>query len=100
MQTTTDKIRDWATQRNLHTADPSKQMVKLVEEIGELASGIAKHNQELIIDSLGDAYVVLTIMAMQLGVKIEDCIDSAYNEIKDRKGKLVNGVFIKESDAK
>jgi hypothetical protein len=39
-------------------------------------------------------------MAMQLGVKIEDCIDSAYNEIKDRKGKLVNGVFIKESDAK
>jgi NTP pyrophosphatase (non-canonical NTP hydrolase) len=93
----TSKIRDWAIQRNLHTAEPSKQMLKLIEEVGELASAMARNNNELIIDSLGDIYVVMTILAMQYQLDIEQCIQSAYEEIKDRKGKLVNGVFIKEN---
>jgi NTP pyrophosphatase (non-canonical NTP hydrolase) len=96
----TKKIQQWAVDRNLHTADPNRQFLKLVEELGELANGMARGNQELIIDSIGDIYVVLTILSMQLGLDVEYCIASAYDEIKDRKGKMVNGVFVKEEDLK
>ena len=57
-----------------------------------------KGNTPLVIDSIGDMYVVLTILSMQLNVDIEDCIRSAYEQIKDRKGKIVNGVFVKSED--
>jgi NTP pyrophosphatase (non-canonical NTP hydrolase) len=100
MITTTSKIRDWAIERGLHTGEPSKQMLKLIEEVGELANGIARGNKELVVDSIGDIYVVLTILAMQYQLDVEQCITAAYNEIKDRKGKLVNGVFVKEQDLK
>lgn len=100
IQETTKLIEQWAKDRNLNTADPNKQMLKLVEEFGELGQGMAKGNRELIIDSIGDMYVVMTILSMQLGLNIEDCINIAYNEIKDRKGKMINGVFVKESDLK
>lgn len=96
--TTTDKIRQWAINRELHNADSSKQFVKLMEEVGELAQGLVKGNDDLVEDSIGDIYVVLTILAMQLGYHIENCIDLAYDEIKDRKGAMLNGVFVKESD--
>lgn len=100
MITITDLIREWALERGLAHNDPSKQMIKLVEEMGELAQGMAKNNRELIIDSIGDMYVVMTILAMQYQLNIEECINSAYNEIKDRKGKLINGTFVKEEDLK
>ena len=93
----TDKIRIWATERGLDEAQPEKQILKLVEEIGELAEGLAKGNLDEVIDSIGDSYVVLTILAMQLDLNIEDCIDAAYDEIKDRKGAMKNGVFVKEA---
>jgi NTP pyrophosphatase (non-canonical NTP hydrolase) len=96
MITTTSRIRDWAIERGLHVGDSARQMLKLTEEVGELASAIAKGNKELLIDSIGDIYVVLTILAMQYQLDVEQCINAAYNEIKDRKGKTVNGVFIKE----
>ena len=73
-------------------------MVKIMEEIGELANGINKGRKEQIIDSIGDVYVVLVILCMQLGLDINDCIKVAYNEIKDRKGEMVNGTFVKEED--
>lgn len=92
------KIRDWAMARGLNESDPAQQMVKLVEEVGELAAGMAREDKNKIIDSIGDTYVVLTILAMLYGVDIEYCIQDAYETIKDRKGKLVNGMFIKESD--
>lgn len=94
----TKLIKQWAVDRNLHTADPNRQFLKLVEELGELANGMARHNTELIIDSIGDIYVVLTILSMQLDLDVEKCIDQAYNEIKDRKGKMINGVFVKQED--
>jgi NTP pyrophosphatase (non-canonical NTP hydrolase) len=98
--TMTEKIERWAKDRGLDNADPSKQALKLGEEFGELCQGLAKSNMPLVIDSIGDMYVVLTILSMQLGVNIEDCIETAYNEIKDRRGKMVNGTFVKESDLK
>lgn len=94
----TDLIKQWAKDRELDKAEPKTQMVKLIEELGELAKGINKDKKEQIIDSIGDTYVVLTILSMQFNLNIEDCITEAYNEIKDRKGKMVNRIFVKESD--
>lgn len=94
----TELIKKWAVDRNVVSGDVKSQMVKLLEEAGELATGINKDKRELIIDSIGDVYVVLVILCMQLGLDINDCIKAAYEEIKDRKGKLVNGLFVKEED--
>lgn len=94
----TELIKKWAIDRNVVLGDIKAQMVKLLEEAGELAEGINKNKQDLIIDSIGDTYVVLVILCMQLGLDINDCIKAAYEEIKDRKGKLVNGLFVKEED--
>ena len=96
----TARIEEWAKARNLHTADPAKQMLKLGEEFGELCQGMAKNKPDQIEDSIGDMYVVMTILSMQLELDIEDCVLGAYNEIKDRRGKMVNGVFVKEADLK
>lgn len=152
------KIQQWAIDRGLGGGDGERQLYKLVEEMGELASGIAKGSRDAIIDAIGDMAVVLTVYCTQrtlpiwygsswtrkdklpigvsrdklfprltlqvgdfmmehtlheakqvndlfgglkliansYGCTLIDCIDSAYNEIKDRKGKTVNGVFIKE----
>ena len=96
----TIKIRMWSREKGINKAEPSKQMLKLVEEVGELAQGLAKGNSAQVIDSIGDVYVVLTILAQQLDLDIEDCVKSAYREIADRKGKMINGVFVKEEDLK
>ncbi len=96
--TRTEMIKRWATERNLHNADPNKQMLKLGEEFGELCEGMAKDKRVDVLDAIGDMYVVLTILSMQIGANIEDCIGQAYEEIRDRKGKMVNGVFVKEDD--
>lgn len=94
----TSDIEQWAKDRNLDTADPNKQLLKLGEEFGELCQGQAKGKRDQVKDSIGDMYVVMTILSMQLGIDIRDCIDMAYDEIKDRKGQLVDGVFVKEGD--
>lgn len=90
-------IIQWAKDRNLiEGATKQSQTVKLMEEMGELAEGIAKSKQDLVKDSLGDMYVVMTILAEMHGVTMKECIALAYDEIKDRKGKMVDGVFVKE----
>jgi NTP pyrophosphatase (non-canonical NTP hydrolase) len=94
-----DLIRQWATDRNLiEGSDLKSQFVKLIEEAGELANSIAKRNDIEFADAIGDMVVVLTIMAAQNGMMIEDCIDAAWQQIRDRKGKMVDGIFIKEAD--
>lgn len=99
MEDLIQKIEKWAIKRNLHLADPTKQTLKLGEEFGELCQGLAKGKPEQVKDSIGDMFVVLTILSMmQLGTSIDDCAEFAYNEIKDRKGKMINGVYVKEAD--
>jgi len=94
-----EKIEQWAHDRNLVEGSTQQaQLGKLIEEIGELAKGINKKQQTQIIDGIGDAVVVLTILAMQIGWTLEGCATVAYCEIKDRKGKMIDGVFVKESD--
>lgn len=167
----TQLIQNWSIDRNLHTADPMKQYGKLIEEFGEMAEGISKGKKELIVDAIGDMYVVCTILLQQIdfdifevayyndvaeiehgnalvdltgsiyhlgalvnehskqtteagrflsgdmiltetGVLLEIlravaeeysmnfnlAVNVAYNEIKDRKGVMKDGVFIKEAD--
>ena len=92
-----DRIRGWAHDRNLiRGSDVKSQFVKLMEEAGELAQAIAKQKDDEFADALGDMFVVMTILADQKGLQIEECIAGAWNEIKDRKGRMVDGVFVKE----
>lgn len=163
-------VENWAVERNIvEGSDPSKQFLKLVEELGELAEGICTRNTDLAMDGAGDVAVVAIIMAKQynkelnfstkvhgskssgepsfptlayrrfaltaasigaiggvlargnakpetmqsllslvmehlvqlthmLGTSLEACLEMAWNEIKHRKGRMVDGVFVKEED--
>ena len=94
-----DNIRQWAADRNLlEGSDPKSQMLKLTEEVGEIAAAIARGKDDDAVDGIGDAVVVLTILAAQLGYTIENCIECAWMTIKDRKGKMVDGVWIKDAE--
>ena len=89
-------IREWAEQRGLYAyGDPKTLALKLVEEVGETCRAILKEDRVEVIDGIGDCVVVLTNLAELVGHPIEDCIESAYNEIKNRKGKMANGTYVK-----
>ena len=90
-------IRMWADNRGLYDkGDPKTQYIKLMEETGEIGRAILKQDTDGIIDGIGDAVVVLTNLAELVGVPIEECIEAAYNEIKNRTGKMINGTFKKD----
>ncbi|MCJ0594267.1 MazG-like family protein [Enterococcus cecorum] len=149
-------VEEWSKERNLDTADPNKQRLKLWEEFGELNAAIARDNRKDAIDAIGDMLVVmiiykqqlgygsndvlyprkdnvdllsrlddtslidcigrgisvsqscieglgmvvenLTVLAYRLNTNLEECLAAAYDVIKGRKGKMINGVFVKESD--
>jgi NTP pyrophosphatase (non-canonical NTP hydrolase) len=91
-----DLIRTWAEDKGIYAKGDSKtQYLKLMEEAGELSRAILKRDRPEIIDAIGDMVVVLTNLAKLENLDIEDCIDSAYNVIKNRKGKMQNGTFVK-----
>lgn len=73
-------------------------MLELLKELAELGKDINKLGEGQIIESIGDIYVGLVVLCMQLGLDINDCIKAAYDKIKDRKGKMVDGIFVKEKD--
>jgi len=92
-----DLIREWAEDRGLYAeGDPKTQALKLVEEVGETCRAILKKDYEEVVDGIGDCVVVLTNLAELMDVSIEDCIAAAYEEIRNRKGKMVNGTFKKD----
>ena len=92
-----DLIREWAQDRGLYLkGDPKTQALKLVEEMGEICRAILKDDKPEIIDGIGDCVVVLTNLAELIDTPIEDCIAAAYEEIRNRKGKMVNGTFKKD----
>ncbi len=69
-----------------------------VPEVAALAEAIAKGKDEQFMDSIGDAFVVLTILAAQKNLEIEECVVHAWHQIKDRKGRMVDGIWIKSDD--
>ena len=92
-----DLIREWADERGLYeNGDTKTQALKLVEEVGETCRAILKEDYVEITDGIGDCVVVLTNLAELHGVSIEECIDAAYREIKNRTGKMVNGTYKKD----
>lgn len=119
-----ETIREWAEQKGIYSkGDVKTQFLKLLEEVGELSRAILKEDPHEFKDAIGDIVVVLTSIA-ELGNKsimakeyyedvagdggskmlmyepgeltIEDCINSAYDVIKNRKGSMVNNTFVKE----
>ena len=94
---TFELIRGWAKQRGIYRdGDTKTQCLKLFEEAGELSQAILKNDKDEFVDAIGDCVVVLTNLAELGGVSIEHCIEMAYTEIANRKGKMTNGTFEKE----
>lgn len=94
-----DSVYNWADSRNLiEDGDPNRQMLKVIEEIGELAGAMAKKKDYEIIDGIGDSFVTLIILSHQLGFDPDRCLNQALAEISGRTGKVVDGVFIKSKD--
>ena len=92
-------IRQWADERGIYDkGDTKTQLIKLQEEMGELAKATLEKDQPEVIDAIGDMVVVLTNLAHLNNVHIETCIAEAYNVISKRKGKMVNGTFVKDAD--
>ena len=92
-----NEVLNWANERGLLKPENKlMQMGKMVSEVGELCDAIIKDDKNGQIDGIGDVLVTLIILANQLGYDIEDCLEVAYNEIKNRKGETINGTFIKE----
>lgn len=91
-------VEQWADEKGLFQADGKAQFTKTVEETGEIASAICRGDKELLKDSIGDVTVTLIILARIYGMTLDDCLEQAYNEIAGRKGKMIDGIFVKEED--
>lgn len=92
-------VKLWAETRDLiRKENVSRQMLKVMEEVGETAASIARGDKRLIKDGIGDSFVTLIILAWQNGIDPTECLRAAWDEIKDRKGITQNGVFIKDEE--
>ncbi len=96
---TVSEVDRWARERGLdRPSNSSNQIIKLMEEVGELSAAYNKGQQNKVIDSIGDIQIVLIILCMQLGLGYQMSLDEAYKQIKYRKGKMINGSFVKDED--
>lgn len=92
-----EKIRKWGKEKGiLPFGDAKTQTLKLAEEAGEVARAVINQDLPEIKDGIGDCVVVLTLLADMCDMTIEECIDSAYEVIANRTGKIKNGSFIKD----
>lgn len=98
-----DKLNEWADKRSLRQADPKIQWMRVTEEVGEIRDVLLKPTkftdpQAALKDAIGDTLVTIIVLAHQLDLDVAECLSIAYDEIKNRKGKMVNGTFVKEED--
>ena len=99
MELLAHRVEQWAKERGLDNPNNSTaQALKLFEEAGELAQAHLKNRENEGMDAVGDILVVLTIYCQQKGWSISECFQMAWDEIKNRKGKMVNGSYVKEQD--
>jgi NTP pyrophosphatase (non-canonical NTP hydrolase) len=93
----TNDIKQWHRDRNLIDGATDKdQLAKLIQEMGELSDNICKGKD--VADDIGDMIVVLINIAERNNLSLTECVNHAYNDIKDRKGKMIDGIFVKEGD--
>lgn len=92
----TVRISSWFDEKGL--SDPVMQFAKLNEEVGEMAHELTRgqKDSEEMKDAIGDTFVTLVGMAHHLNLDLSECINMAYHEIRDRKGKVIEGSFVKE----
>jgi NTP pyrophosphatase (non-canonical NTP hydrolase) len=94
-----ENITQWADDKGILSQENApKQSMKVVEELGETMGAILKSKDDEIKDGLGDTFVTLIILSKQLGYEPSECLEAAWDEIKDRKGKTQNGIFVKEEN--
>lgn len=98
-----DRINQWADSRGLKQADPKIQWMRITEEVGEIRDVLLKPTkftepQAALKDAIGDTLVTIIVLAHQLDLDVTECLGIAYEEIKNRKGKMINGTFVKEED--
>ena len=92
-------VEEWAKDKGIFDkATPMAQALKTLEETTELCTAINNNDPEEIADAMGDIMVTLIIQAKMQGVTLEKCLEGAYKIIAERKGKMINGQFVKESD--
>lgn len=94
------QVETWSVDKNLHNSNPDRQALKFYEEAGEVASALSRGQMDALKDGIGDTVVTLIILAQQHDMTLQECLQYAYDEIKGRKGKTINGTFVKESDLK
>ena len=91
-------IEKWAQEKGiLDKATPMAQALKTLEETTELCTAINNNDRAEIIDAIGDIMVTLIIQAKMQALSLEKCLESAYNVISKRTGKMVNGQFVKDN---
>ena len=95
MEDLVNKVSQWHIDRNLiDGSDDKSQTLKLLQELGELSDSVCK--EKPILDDIGDMLVVMINILARNKLTLEECLEVAYNDIKDRKGKMVDGIFVKE----
>ena len=92
------QVEQWSINKNLHNGNSDRQALKFYEEAGEVAAALSRNDKEALKHGIGDTIVTLIILAQQQGWSLEECLQYAYDEIKNRKGKTINGTFVKDSD--
>lgn len=92
------QVEQWSMDKDLHKANPDRQALKVWEESGEIAAALSRNDKEALMDGIGDTVVTLIILAQQHGMTLERCLQYAYDEIKGRTGKTINGTFVKSED--
>ena len=98
MEELVKKVAQWHHDRNLIKGATDKdQFCKLIQEAGELSDNICKGKD--MSDDIGDMIVVLINIAERNNLTLKGCLEKAWDDIKDRKGKMVDGIFIKEGDS-
>jgi NTP pyrophosphatase (non-canonical NTP hydrolase) len=92
-----EQVKQWHIDRNLiEGASDKDQVCKLIQEVGELSDNVCKKRD--VADDIGDIMVILINIAERNGLTLAQCLDVAYHDIKDRKGRMIDGIFVKEGD--
>lgn len=92
------KILQWSEARKIiPNSTPNVQLLKAMSEMGELSDATIKNDKEAVVDAVGDVMVCLINYCALQDINLVDCMEVAYDQIKNRKGTLLpNGLFVKD----
>jgi NTP pyrophosphatase (non-canonical NTP hydrolase) len=98
LDTLNNQVLEWGLEKGiLPNPEPLSQVEKTEEEVAELRQAIYEHNIDEVKDAIGDIYVTITMQAEAWNLTMEECVKAAYDVIKLRTGKMVNGQFVKDN---